>query len=76
MRFCQSDIAEDIKEIETNQDNMKVNPTRLEDSTEEISDKNSKFENVMKRAQFLNENVREIDRKVESLQEKLEQPVD
>lgn len=54
----QRGIAEDIKKIGTDQENMRVNQSRLEVSIMEINNKISKLENVMKTVQTLNESVK------------------
>ncbi|XP_042150731.1 uncharacterized protein LOC121838509 [Ixodes scapularis] len=68
----QNRIAEDIKEIRTNQENMKVNQSRLEASVNEINSKINKIEITMKTVQALNENVKEIEKKVQSLEKTIE----
>ncbi|KAG0412590.1 hypothetical protein HPB47_010258, partial [Ixodes persulcatus] len=65
----QSGIAEDIKEIRSNQENMKANQSRLENSIKEINNKINKLENTMKTAQGLNENVIAINKKIQRLEE-------
>ncbi|KAM7302801.1 uncharacterized protein ISCGN_018309 [Ixodes scapularis] len=65
----QSGIAEDIKEIRSNKENMKANQSRLENSIKEINNKINTLENTMKTVQGLNENVIAINKKIQSLEE-------
>lgn len=49
-------VAEDIKEIRTNEENVKVNESRREGSIKEMNNKTNGLENTMKTLGTFNEN--------------------